>query len=180
VGSGNVHRILDFIEDITLNASLFEHRVLKPLVEYGKTELLLQAINMYFERFGDSDKRNLIIKTLRSAAEIGNIDVINEVLSKHGETFDSFDLKSFGTMGVSPNIQISIGAAVGKHPDIVKNALEKLIQAGALDITENYNKIIRQIVIDSKYWGGHASEHLVRETLKEIGLVAKDDYSIPR
>jgi hypothetical protein len=166
----NVDLILDFIEDITLSTGPFQHGVIKPIARYGKKELLLKALNMYFERFDNYAIDGTIGLILGVAAESGNIDVINEVLSKYGKIFDRNDLIVLKTTGVWPYVEIAVGAAIGNHYDILKNALEKIIGTGALDIRGNYDKIIGEIFGQATYQGGETTEALLLETLKELGI----------
>jgi hypothetical protein len=165
----NVDRILDFIEDITLGIGSFQHDVLRPIARYGKKESLLQGLNMYFVRFGNDALEGTIGLILRNAAETGNIDVITEVLSNYSNIFDEIDLAVFKTASVSLYLDIALGAAIGNNYDILKNALEKIIDTGALGMSGNYDKIIGEI-FDLATDHSDTTEDLLLRTLNEVGI----------
>jgi hypothetical protein len=86
--------------DTLSSAASFQQKVLIPIARYGKKESLLQALNIYFNRFNNYDLEGIISLILRNAAESGNIDIIDDVLSNYGTIFDKNDLTMFKISGV--------------------------------------------------------------------------------
>jgi hypothetical protein len=92
-----------------------------------------------------------------------------ESLSNYSDIFDEIDLAVFKTASVSLYLDIALGAAIGNNYDILKNALEKIIDTGALDISGNYDKIIGEI-FDLATDHSDTTEDLLLRTLNEVGI----------
>jgi hypothetical protein len=130
--------------------------------------LLYKVLNKYHELHGHTRLKERLLTTINNLAMIGNLDLLNDVISKYDKILYQDDPHYYNVQGSSPYIEMADGALVGEQKDILKLALEEIIEIDRVNRTNILPNLLRDIFSQYKKYPKRLG--WLREVLQELNI----------